>query len=81
MFEKQVQLYGQTSDDQASQVTQWLKNPSANARTTRDMGSIPGLGRTPGEGNGNTLQYSCSENAKDRGDWWATIHEIAKSWT
>ena len=43
--------------------------------------SIPGLGRSPGEGNGNPLQYSCLENPMDRGAWWATVHGVAKSWT
>ena len=42
---------------------------------------IPGLGRTPGEGNGNALQYSCLENPMDRGAWWATVHRVAKSRT
>ena len=46
-----------------------------------DLGSIPGLGRSPGEGNGNPLQYSCAENPMDRGAWWATVHGVAKSWT
>ena len=46
-----------------------------------DLGSIPGLGRSPGEGNGNPLQYSCLENPLDRGAWWATDHGVAKSWT
>ena len=46
-----------------------------------DLGLIPGLGRSPGEGNGNPLQYSCLENATDRGAWWATVHEVSKSWT
>ena len=45
------------------------------------LGSIPGLGRSPGEGNGNPLQYSCLENPMDREAWWATVHEVAKSWT
>ena len=44
------------------------------------MGLIPGLG-SPGEGNGNPLQYSCLENPKDRGAWWATVHRVAKSQT
>ena len=44
-------------------------------------GSIPGLGRSPGEGNGNPLQYSCLENPMDRGAWWATVHGVAKSQT
>ena len=46
-----------------------------------DLGSIPGLERSPGEGNGNPLQYSCLENLMDRGAWWATVHGVAKSWT
>ena len=45
-----------------------------------DLGSTPGLGRSPGEGNGNPLQYSCLENPMDRGAWWATVHGVAKSW-
>ena len=43
------------------------------------MGSIPGLGRSPGGGNGNPLQYSCLGNPVDRGDWWATVHGVTKS--
>ena len=46
-----------------------------------DLGLIPGLGRSPGEGNGNPLQYYCLENPMDRGAWWATLHEVTKSWT
>ena len=46
-----------------------------------DLGSIPGLGRSPAERNGNPLQYSCLENSKDRGAWWATVHGVTKSWT
>ena len=46
-----------------------------------DPSSIPGSGRSPGEGNGNPLQYSCLENPMDRGAWWATVHGVAKSWT
>ena len=58
----------------------WLmvKNSPANARDTRDIGLIPGLGRSPGVGNDNPLQYSCLENSMDRGAWWATIHGMAK---
>ena len=55
-----------------------IKSPPANAR---DVGLIPGLGRSPREGNGNPLQYSCLENPMDRGAWWATIHRVTKSWT
>ena len=43
-----------------------------------DTGSVPGLGRSPGEGNGNTLQYSCLENSMDRGAWKATVHGVTK---
>ena len=46
-----------------------------------DLGSIPGSGRSPGEGNGNPLQYFCLENSMDRGAWQAIVHGVAKSWT
>ena len=46
-----------------------------------DLGLITGLGRSPGGGHGNPLQYSCLENLMDRGDWWATVHGVAKSQT
>ena len=46
-----------------------------------DLGLIPGLGRSPREGNGNPLQYSCLENPMDRGAWWAVVHRVTKSWT
>ena len=55
-----------------------VKNSPASAG---DTGSIPGTGRSPGEGNGNPLQYSCLENPVDGGAWWATVHGVAKSWT
>ena len=53
-----------------------VKNPPANAGDTKDLGAAPGLGKSPGEGNGNPLQYSCLENSMDRGAWWAIVHEI-----
>ena len=53
----------------------------ASACNAGDPGSIPGLGRSPGEGNGNPLQYSCLENPMDRGAWRATVHGVAKSRT
>ena len=53
----------------------------ASACNAGDLGLIPGLGRSPGEGNGNPLQYSCLENPMDGGAWWATIHGVAKSRT
>ena len=52
-----------------------MKNPPASAG---DMGSIPELGRSPGEGNGNPLQYSCLGNPMDSGAWWAITHWVAK---
>ena len=58
-----------------------VKKPPANARDIRNVGSMPGLGRSPGGGNGNLLQYSCLENPKDRGAWQATVHRVTKSWT
>ena len=57
----------------ASQVALVVKNPPANAEDTRDAGLIPGSGRSPGEGNGNPLQYSRLENSMDRGTWRATV--------
>ena len=58
-----------------------VKNLPANAGNIRDMGSIPGSGRSPGGGHGNPLQYSCLEKPMDRGAWWATDHSVTKSWT
>ena len=58
-----------------------VKNPLANAGNVRGVGSIPGLGRSPGERNGNPLQYSCVDNPMDGGAWWATAHGVAKSRT
>ena len=56
-----------------------VKNPSADAGDVRDVGAIPGLGRSPGEGTGSPLQYSYLENSIDRGAWQATDHRVAKS--
>ena len=56
-----------------------VKNPPASARDTGDMGSIPGLGRSPGGGYGNPFQYSCLETPMDRGAWWATVYWMAES--
>ena len=55
-----------------------VKNPPAN---TGDAGLIPGLGRSPGEGNGNPLQYSCLGNPTDKGVWLVTVHGVTKSQT
>ena len=65
----------------ASQVALVVKNLPANAGDLRDSGSIPGLGRSLGEGHGNPLQYSCLENPMDRGVWRTTAHGVAKSRT
>ena len=54
-----------------------VKNPRANAGDIRDVGSIPGSGRSPGGGHSNPLQYSCLENPIDRGAWWASVHRFA----
>ena len=58
-----------------------VKNPCANAEDAGDLGSVPGLGRLPREGNCNPLQYSCLENPMDRGGWQATVHRVTKSQT
>ena len=58
-----------------------VKNMPANAQDIRDVGLIPGLGRSPGGGHGNRLQYSCLENSMDSGAWKVTVHRVAKSWT
>ena len=69
---KSLQRYG------ASLVAQRLKASACNAG---DLGSIPGSRRSPGEGNGNPLPYSCLENPMDGGAWWATVHGVTKSRT
>ena len=58
-----------------------VKNLPANARDVRDIGSIPGSGRSAGEGNGNPLQCSCLENSMDRRAWWVIVQWVTKSWT
>ena len=55
-----------------------VKNPPANSGNKRDVGVIPGSGRSPGEGSGNPLQYSCLENPMDREAWRATVHRATK---
>ena len=62
-------------------VAQLVKNLPSNVGDVGDVGLIPGLGRFPGVGNGNPLQYSCLENSMDRETWWATLHGVTKSWT
>ena len=65
----------------ASQVALVVKNLPGSAGDSRDAGSIPGSGRSPGEGHGNPLQVSCLENPMARGAWWAAVHEVAESQT
>jgi len=65
----------------ASQVALVVKNLPVNAGAIRDVGLIPGWGRSPGEEHGNTLQYSCLENPMERAAWWAPVYRVAKSRT
>ena len=62
-------------------MAQLVKNPPANSGDTRDTGLISGSGWSPGEGNGNPLQYSCLENSMGKRAWWITVHGATKSWT
>ena len=57
------------------------KEPICPCRRQTDTGLIPELGRSPGGGNGNPLQYSCLESPMDRGAWWAIVHRVTKNWT
>ena len=61
----------------------WLssKESTCNAEDAGDLGWIPGSGRSPGGGHGNSLKYCCLKNPKDREAWWATVHGVTKSWT
>ena len=73
-----MQLLNSESLLWASPVALVVKNLPAS---TGEAGLIPVSGRSPGEGNGNPLQYSCLENPMDRGAWWAAVHRVTKSWT
>ena len=77
--------FGDANDPEEKHVCNWgfpggavVKNLPANAGDAGDAGSIPGLGRSPGGGNGNPLWYSCLENPMDRRDWWATVQGVRK---
>ena len=58
-----------------------VKNPPASVGDIKDVDSVPGLGRSPGEGKGNPLQYFCVENPIDLGALWVTVRGVAKNWT
>ena len=62
-------------------MAQWVKSPPEMQETQRNAGLILGLGRSPGGGNGNPLQYSCLKRPMDRGAWQARVQRVAKSWT
>ena len=62
-------------------MVQLVRNTPANPGDPRDVGSIPGLGRSPGIGDGNPLQYPCLEKSMDSGAWWATVHGLSKTQT
>ena len=64
-----------------SLMAQWVKESTCNSGDTGEVGSIPGLRRSPGRRNGNPPWYSCVENPMDKGAWWATVHGVAKSQT
>ena len=64
----------------ASQLELVVKNPTVNAGNLRDVGSIPGSGRSPGEGNDNPLQYSSLGNPMNKGFWRAIVHRVANNW-
>ena len=68
-------------ESMASQVALVVKNLTGNSGDVRDVGLIPGSGRSPGGGHGNPHQYSCLENPMDREAWQATVYRVAKSWT
>ena len=81
LWRQEVQSCCPLTQAWASQMALVVKNPSANAGDTRDACSIPGSRRSPREGHGNPLQYSCLENPMDRGAWWATVHGVTQSQT
>ena len=77
---KSVVFYTHNTSQLGSSGGTMAKNLLANAGDTRDLGSIPGSGRSPGEGNDNPLQYSCL-GYMDRGPWWAIVHGVTKCGT
>ena len=81
LFQTYYRFFAITKLNKVSQGFPGSSDGKAFAYNAGDPGSIPGLGRSPGEGNGNPLQYSCLEKLMDGGAWWATVHGVAKSWT
>ena len=80
----QILFKGQSQNFQNRRPLSYFSGGSdgkASAPSAGDLGSIPGSARSPGEGNGNPLQYYCLENPMDRGAWWATVHGVTKSQT
>ena len=75
----QFQLTKEATVSWMSRIVLVVKNPPANAGHVKDVGSISGLGRSPGGGSGNPLQYSCLENSMERGASWAIVHGVAES--
>ena len=71
-----MRRYGKYEDHRASQVALVVKNLPDNAGDVRDSGLIPGWGRSPGGGHGNSLQYSCLENPMDTGAWWSKVNGV-----
>ena len=80
-LQEKVNLKQNNKLKKASQAALMVKNPPANASKGRNVGLIPGSGRSPGAGHSNPLQYSCMENPMDRGAWWATVHRVPMRWT
>ena len=80
-------MYGKMQESRLSEIGHLIcifsdgSGGKESAYNAGDPGSIPGLGTSPGGGNGNPLQYSCLENSMGRGAWWVTVHVITKSWT
>ena len=74
-----ISKYSEISHNQCFPGDSVLRNLHANSGDEGDVGSIPGSGRSSGEGNDNPLQYSCLENLMDRGAWWAAVHGVAES--
>ena len=78
-----IVIFRHVSNKKVSQVSLAVKNLLASAGDIKEtqVGEIPGLGRSPGGGHSNPLQYSCLENPMDRGAWWDMAHGVAKTWT